>query len=55
MSYYDPVLECQACGTVLRHLTWEEADEVSRRPYDFVLFCDECRAQELHIEPAYAV
>lgn len=39
----EPVLECQDCGAILRHLTAEEAAEVAVRPYDFIRYCWACR------------
>lgn len=46
-----PTLDCQACGKVLHELTFAEAQEVARRPYDFVVFCYDCKkhAVEPHL------
>ena len=43
MSMEDRVLECQDCGVVLRELTAAEAQQVSLRPYDFVVRCSQCQ------------
>lgn len=37
-----PTLECQDCGLVLRILTPAEAQQVAKRPYDFIVFCRSC-------------
>lgn len=42
-DYPNEVLECQDCGRVLRRLTGSEAQRVAERPYDFVVYCEECR------------
>jgi hypothetical protein len=37
-----PVLECQQCGRVLRHLTYAEAQKIADNPYDYVFICGDC-------------
>lgn len=41
----DPVLECQDCGRVLRHLTPGEAQQVAEHPYNFIFFCAICQKE----------
>lgn len=38
----DPVLECQDCGKVLRHLSPGEAQKVADNPYNFIAYCAMC-------------
>ena len=36
-------LECQQCGRVVRELTPTEAQKVAENPYDYVVYCADCR------------
>jgi uncharacterized protein with PIN domain len=38
-----PTIDCQDCGTVLRKLSDEQAQEVARNPYNFIFYCSACR------------
>lgn len=40
----DPVLECQDCGKVLRHLSPAEAQKVAANPYNFIAYCSRCKS-----------
>lgn len=36
-------LDCQICGKVLRVLTTAETQKVAANPYNYVVFCGECK------------
>lgn len=38
----DPVLECQDCGRVLRHLSTGEAQQVADNPHNLIAYCSSC-------------
>lgn len=46
MSFHEPTLDCQDCGTVLRKLTAAEARQVADNPYNFIVFCRSCAAAQ---------
>lgn len=37
-----PVIECQDCGYILRHLTAAEEAQVAQMPQNFVWYCNPC-------------
>ncbi|WPH57796.1 hypothetical protein [Mycobacterium phage WXIN] len=41
-------LECQACGDIVRRLSAEEARIVAERPYDFIVYCYQCKSDGHH-------
>lgn len=51
--YDSPTLDCQACGTVLRRLTTQEAQQVADNPYNYVWFCTPCKQAFLHVSEEY--
>jgi hypothetical protein len=42
---YEPTLDCQRCGDVVRELSPAEAQQVARHPYDFIVFCARCKRE----------
>jgi hypothetical protein len=47
MRVYEPVIECQDCGYVLRKMTSAESKRAAQRPYDFEWWCYTCRKDRL--------
>ena len=39
-------MECQDCGEVIRELSPAEARAVADKPYNFVVFCRQCAAEQ---------
>lgn len=46
MSEREPALECQDCGNIVRKLTYAEAQQVAENPYNYVVYCGPCRADQ---------
>jgi uncharacterized protein with PIN domain len=42
-----PILECQDCGIKLRDLTPEEDRRVTENPYNYIVYCNECKRVHL--------
>jgi RNase P subunit RPR2 len=42
-----PTLNCQDCGRIVMELTHAEARRVAERPYDFIVYCSECRLERM--------
>jgi len=38
------ILECEDCGRVLKTLTEYENQQVATNPYNYISYCDECKA-----------
>lgn len=50
---YEPTLDCQDCGDVVRRLTLAEAQQVAANPYNYIVYCTICRrdrARELPVQ-----
>jgi uncharacterized CHY-type Zn-finger protein len=41
-----PTLDCQTCGVVLKKLSAAEAQQVALNPYNYVVFCGQCKKYE---------
>lgn len=55
----DFILECQTCGDVLIRISWEDSARyqkatkaVADNPYNYVLYCKECRNDEIRRDNA---
>ncbi|HEY6019074.1 MAG TPA: hypothetical protein VIY48_04015 [Candidatus Paceibacterota bacterium] len=55
-SFFDLILECQDCGTVLKQLEPSESQKVASNPERYIIFCGPCgsaRLEELKKELGY--
>jgi hypothetical protein len=43
------VLECQSCGEILRQLSHSEAQMVADNPYNYVVWCAQCKRDGAHL------
>lgn len=39
----EPTLDCQSCGYPMKELSPAQAQEVADNPYNFIVFCAQCR------------
>ncbi len=40
--YKEETLDCQDCGDIVKILTPSEARQVAAKPYNFIVYCEQC-------------
>ncbi len=42
-------LECQTCGKELKELSLAEQQQVADKPYNYIVYCKDCRVIEIEL------
>lgn len=48
MIDYSDWIECQDCGEPVRRLAPEEKADIARNPYNYIIYCYQCRGNWVH-------
>lgn len=48
---YPKYLECQDCGCVLKILNTQETQQIVQSPYNYVVYCNDCRKERWKCDP----